>query len=87
LPTFKLPTLPKINWMTKWFSIKVPVIAKPAPCVAPTQCPPAPTPCQQATPCQEVEQGTNQQPEKIHHGNNIIVIEEEDIKTKPSTVY
>jgi len=98
LPVFKLPTLPKISWKTKWFSINVPEIAKPAPCVAPTQCPPAPTPCQQATPCQEVpqgtsqqpaehhKQGTNQPPAEIHHGTNLIVIEDEDMKTKPSTV-
>jgi len=81
--------------MTKWFSIKVPVIAKPAPCVASTSCPPAPTPCQQATPCEEVPQGTNQQPAELHkqgikqpvelhnYGASIIGTEDEDMPPKP----
>jgi len=52
LPVFKLPPPPQISWKTKWFSIKVPVISKPAPCVASAPCAAAPAPCQQATPCQ-----------------------------------
>jgi len=73
--------------MTKWFSIKVPVIDKPAPCVASTPCPTAPTPCQQATPCQEAPKGTNQQPAEFHnYGASIIGTEDEDMPPKHKAV-